>query len=474
MLKIQKIILLSLTFSFINSAQASLSSKGNWYINSPKVDVIYTDNNLFQEDSFYNALIKTGQEAHEFWKNTKSNSNKASHLNRIFKKINSKFLIKVIDEILQDNALLKKITTASYRNATGFLKIVLTDNDNDSWKIRLHAWKPNKKEFPHNHKWDFFSKVMSGYLHQDIYSTAKRYDKNAIQYRVCEPVSLMPILEDGELPCPCRDSYEIAEKKSCSINYANLKIVSQDNIGVGESYFMPNDLIHTIVPGKNSLTLIFTSERVVKNSNVFVPIDEINSVLTKHAPSITQTELITELKLVKKILKKLPLSNRYLPELIATNHNYFDKKNPVFKTNNWRSKLSSLKEIGLVKQLSKQEKKKYIVSTDNTGNLLINQKKVTPSTDYLFVLTDNIMYASPKDFTHNKEVLICHSSFTDYASVDAAGVLSFDKERALKTIEAYSGHYAPLPKDMETALKYLKNINANIESTVIAGYNERY
>lgn len=455
-----------------------VTAQDAWAIHSPQIGCGISRKKSVPKP--YEYLKELGQQANEQWKSADNASAVVQNLTSVFSAVDSFFLIEVIDEILQDDALLEEVMRASYRNVTGFLKIVLVSGGKEAWKLRLHVWEKKELEFPHNHKWDFFSKIMAGYLIQDIYQPI---EGNAAtkKYIEREPVSLMPIAPDGQLPCPCRDNYILASKNSydaslfaCQVNTIGLEVTQQNLIGVGESYFMPNHLIHTITPGKDAITFVFTSDQVTNNSSVFVPEDTPESRLTKYAPSITKEELVQELHLVKKVLGRLALASNYLPELIDPEHHYYNKKDALFQTPTWRSTFLSLAPITVVTQLTDEEKKQYIVSADADGKALVGDQKAMHGKEYLFVLLDGVMYATLKDFEHTTQNLICHTSFTDYACVDSPGVLHFDAQGDLVIIEAYSGHYAPTLAHMEIALDYLKSQGVATEKTVITGYRDRF
>ena len=73
------------------------------------------------------------------------------------------------------------------------------------------------KKYPHNHKWDFYSKVISGYIEQRLYREVSNKVEGAFKVRRSEPVSLMPRLSSGDLPCPCRDKYALNPKLICNL-----------------------------------------------------------------------------------------------------------------------------------------------------------------------------------------------------------------------------------------------------------------
>lgn len=189
----------------------------------------------------------------------------------------------------------------------------------------------------------------------------------------------------------------------------------------------------------------------------------VHTDLSRYAPSVTPEELRLELLKVQKMLRQLSVHEKYLPEMVNVNHHYYhiNRNDPITQSSQWREELYAIPNRKSVLQLSKDALEAYRISADTDGHILINQKPIDPTYDYLFVLLNDVMYAAAKDFHHEANTLICHTSFSDYGPVDSAGVLSFDAQRNLKTIEAYSGHYCPSLTDMELAQKHLATIGVN-------------
>jgi hypothetical protein len=467
------LVILSMAIVITNSITPIITSHQEWFIYSP-LEKTNPHKSITHNHYNFKSLQYLGQQAHQLWGEIQNRSDLTIQLQNLFTNITKDSLSTIIDEILNNDELLDQVTKASYRNVTGFLKIVLAQDDVNSWKIRLHVWQEKeKKEFPHNHKWDFFSKIISGYLLQEIYEESQdQNDYPSITYNIFEPVSLMPILPTGEAPCPCRDDY-ILSNVSIKPKTRSLSITSKNIIAAGESYFMPYHLIHSITPGRNAISLIFTSDKVRDNSEVFVPnfIDSNN--LKYHAPSITKEELTAELLSIKNILHQLHIHQRYLPEVIHQDHYYYRTNNPENSQDSTWPRSVTYDHYTRVIQL-KDSLSDFMVSANDHGNALINNKPIEHANEYLFVLFGNNMYAAPKIF-HPQELdsAIFHSSFTDYGPVSSAGVLHLDDDGKLLAIEAFSGHYEPSVKNMEIAKKYLETIGINTIDTVIMPYYDR-
>ncbi len=468
------IILLSFSSIFSqNLTNHFVTTNNGWFIASPIIGQETPKNEDAQDHMKF--LHNLGEKADELWLRTQNKAELITHLHETFKAIDRNFLNKTIDQIAQNNELLESITEKSYRNVTGFLKIVLAEGGKNSWKLRLHVWQEQEeKEFPHNHKWDFYSKIISGYLLQETYKKADAVCSlqaypSSNRYSVREPVSLMPILSNGEMPCPCRDDYVLDAKKTSS-ETVSLDLQSQDRIALGESYLMPYHLIHAINPGRGAISLVFTSRNTTDNSEVFVPLNMLETDLRRHASSFTKDTCMQELLRAQQLINQLQIHPTYLPEVVDQNHHY---KNSIPEHLNWRRGIVENPSQKTVVQLSKLVMQKFIVTANGESKLLVGGNKVDSTNDYLFVLFDGTMYASGKDFAQQSNELICHSSFTDYGPVQSAGVLCFDDQGDLINIEAYSGHYKPSVADMEIAKKYLNTIGVNTQQAVLCAYQDR-
>ncbi len=465
--------------SATHDAARLITEKEGWHISSPTLNQkprLRSKTFIHDEQTPLEFLQHVGEQAHVVWLNKNNSRDDIILFQEVFDPIDKEFLYELIEQILNDEALLKRVAQASYRNVTGFLKVVLAAGKGENaWKIRLHVWEQKEeKEFPHNHKWDFYSKIISGYLSQDIYAKSTAACDAQNLHSVREPVSLMPTSESGALPCPCRDNY-ILNPKALDAAIVSLTRESTDIIGNGESYMMPHHLIHAITPGKGSMSLVFTSEKITDNSEVFVPTHMLDTDLSRHAPSVTAEELKDELRKVQKMLRQLSVHEKYLPEMVDLDHHYYlmNGKDPILEAIHWRKELDAQAHRKSVIQLSKNDMLSYVVSADAHGNMRIDNKSIDPMRDYLFVLLDDIMYATPKDFHHESKALICHTSFSDYGPVDSAGLLRFDAQGNLTTIEAYSGHYCPSLVDMKAAQKHLAAIGIDLEKTVLSTYQDR-
>ncbi len=81
-------------------------------------------------------------------------------------------LISIIDSILGSFGELEAITLRSFGHSTGMERIELASEG--QYSLRLHFWMPGKNESftedPHNHAYNFSSKILSGVLVTDLFA----------------------------------------------------------------------------------------------------------------------------------------------------------------------------------------------------------------------------------------------------------------------------------------------------------------
>lgn len=81
----------------------------------------------------------------------------------------------MIEAILADDRTLESVAECSYRHSNGFDKITLMSSDDPEFKLRLHVWWPKmsggvSREYVHNHRWWFRSKVLRGNSYVEIFA----------------------------------------------------------------------------------------------------------------------------------------------------------------------------------------------------------------------------------------------------------------------------------------------------------------
>lgn len=289
---------------YLANCFSSIIEKNGWCINTSPC-IKYTSAQKANKPSYMQMLWELGAKSHLLWQEHRHNGRQfIEQMHKSYQEIDENFLNEVINEVIEHEELLEKVANASYKNATGFLKIVLIEGK-EGWKIRLHVWEQKEeKEHPHNHKWDFYSKIIKGYLRQEMYETVSNTATCSFcqQYSIREPVSLMPV-NPGKISCPCRDDFALTIKHvNDQEQYAIMQLKSIDLIPAECSYFVRNNLIHSIIPSKGAISLVFTSEKVKDNSEVYVLSDATNADIVRSSPSVTKSELYEALLQVRSLL----------------------------------------------------------------------------------------------------------------------------------------------------------------------------
>lgn len=105
---------------------------------------------------------------------------KESDMEYFKENFNKEKVIKLLENIIEDEYLLRKVADRSYSHALGFDKIVLIDLSKDikdcdtKTQLRLHFWDANNDAVPmvesmHEHSFNFISTVLSGYLENQVF-----------------------------------------------------------------------------------------------------------------------------------------------------------------------------------------------------------------------------------------------------------------------------------------------------------------
>lgn len=73
-------------------------------------------------------------------------------------------LIELLADIMADDTKLAEIGQRSFRHVNGFDKIVLCEDRDQGWKLRLHIWWPGATSIEglHDHRWNFASHMITG------------------------------------------------------------------------------------------------------------------------------------------------------------------------------------------------------------------------------------------------------------------------------------------------------------------------
>lgn len=208
------------------------------------------------------------------------------------------FVARVLREILDNEYLLEEVAAHSYRNVQGFLKVVLVQDQENGWKIRLHRWSRQRQcEAPHSHKWDFYSCILHGTLTQHVYRVVdEQQDQQAPTHMECEPTFTHQQGNDMSSPMctTCRGEYSIA-----SPNQHNVTLTAEDDIirlHAGDAYFMPHSTVHAVDAQHEALSIVFTYPESHHNSHVYLPLSTDATKQKRSASNVTPAELRRELE----------------------------------------------------------------------------------------------------------------------------------------------------------------------------------
>ncbi|MDA1656354.1 MULTISPECIES: hypothetical protein [Bacillus] len=149
-------------------------------------------------------------------------------------------LIILLKSLLNDQEKLAEIASKSYTHANGFDKIVLIENYEVGYRLRLHIWRPDHvlfhAEHVHNHPWDFSSKVLTGALTFKTYKLNELFGEELYHYRT------LP-LPSGEVGHQLKD-----------LGRENLNWVFDATIEAGSFYTLSKEVIHRVIKESDRLT----------------------------------------------------------------------------------------------------------------------------------------------------------------------------------------------------------------------------
>jgi hypothetical protein len=166
-------------------------------------------------------------------------------------------LASVLQLIQQDRSSLAELASCSYRHRNGFDKIVLASAGRAGLKLVLHVWPRQAlpaEDHVHNHRWDFSSVVLAGFLQVDIYGP----DHAGAPYS---------IMRYRSLPGPGNCELEPDGTMTVSVH-------ASVTMAVGSSYTWSADMLHRAygVPDQMTATLIVQGPALHSETSVLVPV----------------------------------------------------------------------------------------------------------------------------------------------------------------------------------------------------------
>jgi hypothetical protein len=140
----------------------------------------------------------------------------------------------LLGAIVHDPRRAEAVAARSYWHANDFAKLVLHDNDDPPFHLRLHVWADGLIPAPrsagysniHTHRWEFASVIVAGALHVELFEECDVADRKAIachkfEYRSAEqpaaPASLVPVGRRALRSTGAID-YTVGDVHSCKVD----------------------------------------------------------------------------------------------------------------------------------------------------------------------------------------------------------------------------------------------------------------
>jgi hypothetical protein len=142
-------------------------------------------------------------------------------------------LLRSIQSILCDSESISTLARQSYLHPNGFEKYLLVPSEHSACRIRLHIWRPERKESfdsanYHNHFRDFASLVICGSLTDCVFSESALDEPNSLAVRKYQVF---------DRPVGSEYSY-------IDLGPASLRPVSERCVDAGSTYSQAYSVIH--------------------------------------------------------------------------------------------------------------------------------------------------------------------------------------------------------------------------------------
>lgn len=195
----------------------------------------------------------------------------------------------MFDEFIESVRLTVHHHTDSYVHDNGFDKIILFQDPVTKMKLRLHVWHPlmipnivRPRQNVHNHRWDFSSIVLIGYVDHLSYSFAEKDEdgEDFFHYRYYARVS--------------KEHYEVKERGKAKIIHTGI-----ERFNVGGFYSVQNELLHRVDVPDHLLvaTLVITHENVGWVTNDLLSERSMGfDRTTLPSPAMTRAEIIEKIE----------------------------------------------------------------------------------------------------------------------------------------------------------------------------------
>jgi endonuclease/exonuclease/phosphatase family metal-dependent hydrolase len=247
---------------------------------SSKVSISFSDHAFCQADfSFYAELPMNLAEA-GIMVAAALNSPSADSDDRqavagvVAKLANQGELLKIINAIRDDPAIVRRCAALSGRHPLGHDKLTLIDAES-SWRLRLHAWWPSRVpgvEHVHHHRFSFSTFMVRGHYEMQIFQRAA-LGTEMIEYRQ-------------------RSNAETREWYLGSAGVAHLQLLATVEINEGSGYSLDSHALHRVVVPRDALCLtlflaIIADADLSSETRVF-------ALPRETAPAIIKSQTLTE------------------------------------------------------------------------------------------------------------------------------------------------------------------------------------
>jgi len=194
----------------------------------------------------------------------------------------------LVSYFLQMPSDLAHIAARSYVHYNGFDKFVLLSSHQPNFKLRLHVWWPENREYPseniHNHRWDFTTLLVAGSYQFEEFQTDPDGD-SMYEYKYLPP--------DG------RDHYGME-----FIGKTRLNCLSSGCMQTGSYYTLTTKALHRVATVRRHPTISVLVQRQMQEQldvRVFSE-NEIKNHESIESSPLTVTELTHKLRQVLEII----------------------------------------------------------------------------------------------------------------------------------------------------------------------------
>jgi len=155
------------------------------------------------------------------------------------------FVHQIAENIKKDDLANKNLAAKSYSHENGFAKLVIWENENSMFRLRLHFWDGSNKinSNIHNHRFNFTSFILKGAIKNFTWILDDKGDNFSYYH-------YLPRLENGTY-------------KMHKIGNAKLRISEETILTEGDVYYLSHETLHTSENWSENLVTLFIEDRSV-------------------------------------------------------------------------------------------------------------------------------------------------------------------------------------------------------------------